>query len=564
HFTIKTDPDIPDGTEIRNKALIVFDANDPIETVEVVNVIQRVPPDLLVSGSSGESGYPYFVEGEDITVTAMIANPTDAATGAFGVAFYDGDPGAGGMLIDSLRVVGVGANGEIPVQATWLPLRMLDQHRIHVVVDTQNEIAELDETNNTHVLVLDPEPKTYTVDYAADINFVSLPLEPAMPYTARSLAEHLGASMIIRYDTASELFEPFDTTGGVFDAFIPTQNGDGFEILPREGYLAVLDQPKQVTFTGITHLGAVGLSERLNFVSLPLEPAEPYTARSFCAKLDANMVIRYVNSSGTFDAFIPEFHSGDGFEILGARGYLAYANRDTTVEFAGRGWFGQQNAPPGGYEPPAPAGEDDGTPRTPVLGVAGRLYQKVWDKETPISGDLRATITNTRTGVRVPVRIHDDTGEFTGAFVDLTNNEPVHAGDVLELSVFNTSGKPVGDPVEVAVTETDVNRRYVEFNAVVTGMSPHVSRLYQNFPNPFNPQTTIRYQLAKRGAVSIRVYNVAGQLVKTLVNETRNPGFYELIWDGSNDHGSRVASGVYFYRLDTPGYTKSMKMVILK
>ncbi len=92
------------------------------------------------------------------------------------------------------------------------------------------------------------------------------------------------------------------------------------------------------------------------------------------------------------------------------------------------------------------------------------------------------------------------------------------------------------------------------------------STLAQNYPNPFNPTTTVRYSVGERGHVSLRIYNVAGQLVRTLVNEEKTPrgeGF-TVVWDGRDNAGQFVSSGIYFYRLATPTFTDTKKMVMLK
>jgi hypothetical protein len=88
--------------------------------------------------------------------------------------------------------------------------------------------------------------------------------------------------------------------------------------------------------------------------------------------------------------------------------------------------------------------------------------------------------------------------------------------------------------------------------------------LVQNHPNPFNPQTTIAFSLSTRGRVSLAIYDVNGRIVRTLANETRAAGAYELTWDGRDDDGQAVASGVYFYRLVAPEFTQTKKMVLLK
>jgi hypothetical protein len=73
--------------------------------------------------------------------------------------------------------------------------------------------------------------------------------------------------------------------------------------------------------------------------------------------------------------------------------------------------------------------------------------------------------------------------------------------------------------------------------------------LGQNFPNPFNPTTTIRFNIRKRAKVSLVLYDVTGKEVSTLVNEDREPGNYDAHWSGTSNHGTSVASGTYFYRL---------------
>ena len=92
----------------------------------------------------------------------------------------------------------------------------------------------------------------------------------------------------------------------------------------------------------------------------------------------------------------------------------------------------------------------------------------------------------------------------------------------------------------------------------------HRFQLRQNIPNPFNPQTRISYELPSRVSVTLTVYDVDGRLVKTLVSETKNPGTYTTTWEGKNDNGDPVASGVYFYRLRAGSYVQTKKMVFLK
>lgn len=102
---------------------------------------------------------------------------------------------------------------------------------------------------------------------------------------------------------------------------------------------------------------------------------------------------------------------------------------------------------------------------------------------------------------------------------------------------------------------------------IPTDVKPGTFRnsLSQNYPNPFNPTTTIEFTVKERAPVNISIYNVAGQLVRTLVNDSRAPGvIHQIVWDGRNDAGQHAASGVYFYKLVTKEYTQTRKMVLLK
>jgi flagellar hook assembly protein FlgD len=88
--------------------------------------------------------------------------------------------------------------------------------------------------------------------------------------------------------------------------------------------------------------------------------------------------------------------------------------------------------------------------------------------------------------------------------------------------------------------------------------------LKQNYPNPFNPGTTIDFQIAKASEVKLTVYNLLGQKVRTLVNERLEAGRYQAVWDGRNERGFPLASGVYVYRLEAGDFRQMKKMILLK
>ena len=88
--------------------------------------------------------------------------------------------------------------------------------------------------------------------------------------------------------------------------------------------------------------------------------------------------------------------------------------------------------------------------------------------------------------------------------------------------------------------------------------------LKQNYPNPFNPATTITYQLPEGQNVTLVIYNVLGERVKTLVSETQKAGTYTIRWDGTNDHGIAVGTGIYLCRIQAGTFRETRKMIMLK
>ncbi|MBI4547849.1 MAG: T9SS type A sorting domain-containing protein [Ignavibacteriae bacterium] len=97
-----------------------------------------------------------------------------------------------------------------------------------------------------------------------------------------------------------------------------------------------------------------------------------------------------------------------------------------------------------------------------------------------------------------------------------------------------------------------------------TKQTPQYFSLEQNYPNPFNASTVIKYSCAKNVFVTLKVYNVLGQSVVTLVSEQKNAGTYSVFWDSQNDQGNPVASGVYFYRLVAGEFVETKKLIILR
>jgi hypothetical protein len=120
-----------------------------------------------------------------------------------------------------------------------------------------------------------------------------------------------------------------------------------------------------------------------------------------------------------------------------------------------------------------------------------------------------------------------------------------------------------GSLVEAAVDDfllTAIN----EVVAVNVGIVVHGSRLEPNRPNPFNPSTTITYRIAESAPIRLRLFDVSGRLVATLVDDVVATGEHHVRWDGMDDSGRPVASGVYFMRLEAPGFMQVRQMTLLR
>ncbi len=97
-----------------------------------------------------------------------------------------------------------------------------------------------------------------------------------------------------------------------------------------------------------------------------------------------------------------------------------------------------------------------------------------------------------------------------------------------------------------------------------SGMLPSAFVLYDNYPNPFNPMTTIKFDLPRDGHVALRVFDLSGRVVRTLVDDNLGRASHEYKWDGTDDAGHRVASGTYYYRVDTDRRTATGRMMLVK
>jgi hypothetical protein len=98
----------------------------------------------------------------------------------------------------------------------------------------------------------------------------------------------------------------------------------------------------------------------------------------------------------------------------------------------------------------------------------------------------------------------------------------------------------------------------------VPGETSLAFSLEQNYPNPFNSETTFHYQLPEKSRVRISIYNEAGQLVSTLIDDNKEPGYYTVRWDSRNDQGNLSITGIYFAKFETEKFIDVKKVLLIK
>ncbi len=134
--------------------------------------------------------------------------------------------------------------------------------------------------------------------------------------------------------------------------------------------------------------------------------------------------------------------------------------------------------------------------------------------------------------------------------------------DVCEFNVAYWSGDSLAAAYPVTISEW-----FAMPASGVGGILNNVPQHYalnQNFPNPFNPVTRIAYQLPEQCDIDLMIYNTLGQAVRRLVSKRQMPGIYEVVWDGKNDLGAAVSSGIYFYRIESENFNSIRKMILLR
>jgi hypothetical protein len=209
-----------------------------------------------------------------------------------------------------------------------------------------------------------------------------------------------------------------------------------------------------------------------------------------------------------------------------------------------------KHAVPGQVELASPANLETGLPLRPTLtwnqpaGVVVGYYIYIGTDENPYNR------TDPEVN-RIAIIIGGENTTWTFDS-DLENNTTYH----WQIVAFNETGE--GEPSESwsfivnIVSDFDIEN------------IPTITALIGNFPNPFNPETIIRFSLGNNEHVSIEVYNIRGQKVRSLVNDYMSTGTHQVLWNGTDDYGQTVGSGIYLYVMRAGDYHSTQRMILMK
>ena len=330
---------------------------------------------------------------------------------------------------------------------------------------------------------------------------------------------------------------------GRIAGYYDTQDGrrHGFVAKPAAG----------VDEEDFSNVYSVSLPSGLNMLSVPLKPATPMTARSLAEMIGATTVIALDEVKQEFVGWTPDAPD-DGFPIKGGKGYIVNLLQSRQVTFIGAAWTNQPQV--------AAAPGTTLTEGTWAFVISGRL-----ESERNLDGYL-VIARNLQTDAIMTGSVRD--GYFAVATADLSRQSIVEVGDSFEISVTDTTGEIASEKFSFTVTPDTLINAVLSVTLDGVG-TPKQTVLLQNYPNPFNPETWIPYHLSEAALVRLSIYDTTGQRIRTLSLGFQAAGFYQsrsraAYWDGRNDLGEQVSSGVYFYQLSTPSEHQIKRMVIVK
>ena len=183
-------------------------------------------------------------------------------------------------------------------------------------------------------------------------------------------------------------------------------------------------------------------------------------------------------------------------------------------------------------------------------------------------GDFSATESNNQTVINIGDYTWESTAEMVADVQDWLDNPANNFGWIV-IGDESSSGTAKRFDSRENSTEGDRPQLTVNYTEATTSVSNEILApsdfvLHQNYPNPFNPSTTINFRLAKSGLVTLKIFDLSGRGIKSLVEGPRDAGVHTVTWDGTNQSGQRIASGIYVYRLQAGDFSQAAKMMFIQ
>ncbi len=315
----------------------------------------------------------------------------------------------------------------------------------------------------------------------------------------------------------------------------------------------------------------ITLNQGLNLVGLPLRDSR-ITRVSDMLALDgigSNVPAIILTDSGEFKSVGQADDPGD-IPIIGGQSFILNAQEQVTVEISGEAWYNNSataTAPSvRNTDPHSAITRIKVTNTTPVLALRGSIV----DEEVGLKMEgFRVIVKHLSTGREITTVTGTDKMGYRITTVDIETGRAARIGDILEVSAKSSDPLIGVQPLWYIITAEDVKRSWIQLPTLIAYEIPTKTELLANYPNPFNPETWIPYQLAQAAFVTLRIYDVNGRIIRTLDVGHRIAAVYEsrskaIYWDGKNRLGEPVTSGIYFYTLTADDYSATRKMVILK
>ena len=338
-----------------------------------------------------------------------------------------------------------------------------------------------------------------------------------------------------------------------------------------KGIITSLKDPVSVRLSGAP-LGTGGTSTitlhpGLNVVGLPLNDSTINRVSDLLA-LDGikdNVPMIILSDTGDFKTVRRAGDPGD-IEVTGGQAFILRAQQAATVAISGEGWTNVSGTTAAPLARNADLHSLLQRDMTPVLVLRGSIVDEA--THSKVRG-FRVIVKNLSTGRAVTGMTRAEGVGYQLTVVEVETGRAAQIGDILEISAHSPNPFIGVEPLQYTITAEDVKRSLIQLPELVVYEIPAETELLRNYPNPFNPETWIPYRLAEDAHVTLTIYDLTGQVVRTLevghqvaaVYERRSKAAY---WDGRNDLGERVASGVYFYQLQAGSASFLRKMVVLK